>query len=347
MAGGVGSRLWPVSRESCPKQFIKIFNNKSLLQLTLERNKIFGRPLVIITKEHYNLAKEQAEELGIELDFIIEPVGRNTAPCAVSASLASGDADEVIALLPSDHHIENTDCYIEAIYRSAAAAVAGGVITFGVTPTNLHTGYGYIKALPHAQSGILKVFEFIEKPSLKEACQYTVDKDYYWNSGIFVFKPEVMLSLAFDIDPKMHQGVLQAFKNAMQEDGAVFLHQSYDNIAPNSIDFAFMERAQNLQMIKADFDWHDLGGWKSLWDIYDKDSVGNTTLGDVELYDTSNSYIHSDGRLTAVVGVNDIIVINTPDASLIVHKSRVEDVKHLVQNLVTKNRAEVRRSVVK
>ena len=346
MAGGVGSRLWPISRESCPKQFIKIFNAKSLMQLTLERNKIFGRPLVIITKEHHNLAKEQAEELGIEVDFIIEPIGRNTAPCALSASLASSESDEVIVLLPSDHHIENTACYTKAMYHAVETATAGGIVTFGINPTNLHTGYGYIKASNHSENGVYKVSAFIEKPSLKEAYQYIADKDYYWNSGIFIFKPEVMLSLAFDIAPKMHKDVSHAFKNAMQEDGVVFLHESYDNISPDSIDFAFMERARNIVMIKADFDWHDLGGWQSLWDIYDKDAVGNTTLGDVELYDTSNSYIHSDGRLTAVIGVNDIIVINTPDASLIVHKSRAEDVQHLVQNLVAKDRVEVRKKIV-
>ncbi len=341
MAGGLGSRLWPMSRESCPKQFIKIFNNKSLMQLTIERNQIFGKPLIIITKEYHELAAKQAKELKIEVDFIIEPIGRNTAPCAISASLAC-DKDEVIVLLPSDHHIENTESYIQSVYHAVAAATFDNIVTFGIAPSNLHTGYGYIKASSQNIDGAFKVAEFIEKPSLKEAYQYITDKDYYWNSGIFIFKPSTMLTLASSLSPKMHNNVCRAFKNALKEEGSVFLHQSYDKISPDSIDFSFMEHAQNLVMIKADFDWHDLGGWKSLWDIYEKDAVGNTTLGDVELYDTSNSYIHSDGRLTAVVGVDDIIVINTADASLIVHKSRAEDVKHLVQNLVAKGRVEVR-----
>ena len=298
-----------------------------------------------ITQEYHNLAKEQVDELGLDVDFIVEPIGRDTAPCAVSASLAS-QKNEVVLLLPSDHHIENTDLYVKAVYRAAeAAAASGGIVTFGVTPKNLHVGYGYIKAALSDENNVYEVDEFIEKPSLKEAYKYVGDRDYYWNSGIFVFPPDAMLALALDMAPKIHKTVSKAFKNGMKEDGVLFLHQSYDNIAPDSIDFAFMERAKNLLMIKADFDWHDLGGWKSLWDIYDKDDVGNTTLGDVELYDTSNSYIHSDGRLTAVVGVDDIIVINTDDASLIVHKSRAEDVKHLVQNLVGKDRAEVRRGV--
>ena len=345
MAGGVGSRLWPVSRESCPKQFIKIFNNKSLLQLTLERNKIFGRPLVVITKEHHSLAQDQAKELEIEVDFLIEPIGRNTAPCAISAALIA-DKDEVVILLPTDHHIEATELYIKGIYSAVATAELGNIVTFGITPSNLHTGYGYIKVAPNSVDGVFKVSEFIEKPSLKKAYKYIRFNDYYWNSGIFVFKPAVMLELASNMSPKMHREVSGAFINGIRENRNLFLHESYNNIVPDSIDFAFMEKTQNLSMIKADFDWHDLGGWRSLWDIYDKDAVGNTTLGDVELYDTSNSYIHSDGRLTAVIGVNDIIVINTPDASLIVHKSRTEDVKHLVKSLVSKGRVEVRRNAL-
>ena len=345
MAGGVGSRLWPVSRESCPKQFIKIFNNKSLIQLTLERNKIFGKPLVIITKEHHALAQEQAKELGIEADFLIEPLGRNTAPCAISASLVTNE-DEIIVLLPSDHHIENTELYVKDIYNAVEAAYLVNIVTFGIAPSNLHTGYGYIKVASESSMGVFKVSKFIEKPSIKDAYQYISSNDYYWNSGIFVFKPSAMLELARITSPKMHKEVSHAFINGMHDNGDIFLHESYNNITPDSIDFAFMENASNLSMIKAHFDWHDLGGWQSLWDIYAKDAGGNTTLGDVELYDTSNSYIHSDGRLTAVIGVNDIIVINTPDASLIVHKSRAEDVKHLVQNLVAKNRVEARRSAM-
>jgi len=333
MAGGIGLRLWPISRDSCPKQFIKILNNKSLFQLTLERNNKFGRPLVIVTKTYHKLALEQAKELEIDIDFLIEPKGRNTAPCAISASLMT-NKDDVIILLPSDHLIKQTELYIQDVHRAVEASEIEDIITFGITPSNLHTGYGYIKAKPPRINGIFKVSEFIEKPSLKKAYECISRKDYYWNSGIFVFKPSVMLKMARIMSPEMHQEVYYAFTNGVRANGDLFLHESYEDIAPDSIDFAFMENAQNLSMMKASFDWHDLGGWQSLCDIHDKDAVGNTTLGDVELYDTCNSYIHSDGRLTAVIGVNDIIVINTPDASLIVHKSRAEDVKHLVQNLM-------------
>ena len=340
MAGGVGSRLWPISRESCPKQFIKIFNNKSLMQLTLERNQIFGRPLIIITKEYHNIAAEQAKELGIEADFIIEPIGRNTAPCAIIASLAVPEG--VIMLLPSDHYIENTANYIASMRKAADVAHSGKVMTFGVTPSGINTGYGYIKAPSIGYDGIYDVEQFIEKPSLEDARKYSASPEYYWNSGIFMFRSDVMINLAVNCSPRMCESAGSAFASAMFENSSVFLHQSYDTISPDSIDLAFMERAKNLAMIKADFDWHDLGGWRSLWDMHDKDSGGNTIFGDVELCDTSNSYIQSDGKLTAVIGVDDIIVINTPDASLIVHKSRADDVKHLVRNLMSKGRMEVR-----
>lgn len=150
-----------------------------------------------------------------------------------------------------------------------------------------------------------------------------------------------MLGLVSSIAPQMYEDVSLSLDKGIRKGRDLFLHESYNNVTSNSVDFAFMEKAQNLSMVKVQFDWHDMGGWKALWDIHDKDSVGNIISGDVELHGTSNSYIHSDGRLTAVIGLNDIIVINTPDASLIVHKSRAEDVKHLVQSLVVKDRVEV------
>jgi len=340
MAGGVGSRLWPISRKSCPKQFVKIFNNKSLLQLTLERNAVFGRLLVIITKEYHELAVAQVKEVGIEVDFLIEPTGKNTAPCAISAALMV-DKDEVLLLLPADHYIENTALYVQDIYSAVEVASKDAIVTVGITPAHIHTGYGYLKASPCSTENLFKVSAFVEKPSIQDAYQYIKSKEYYWNSGIFIFKQEVLLDVVSSIAPQMYAEVSLSLTKGIREGGSLFLSEVYNDITPNSIDFAFMEKVQNLSMIKAKFDWHDMGGWKALWDIHDKDSVGNIISGDVELHGTSNSYIHSDGRLTAVIGLDDIIVINTPDASLIVHKSRAEDVKHLVQSLVVKDRAEV------
>lgn len=337
MAGGAGTRLWPISRESCPKQFLKIFNNKSLMQLTLERNKIFGRATIIITKDHYNLAKNQAAEIGIDVDVVVEPIGKNTAPCAIIASLTATE-EEVLLLLPCDHYIDNIENYISSIYKGIEAAKTGNISIFGVPPTDSFTGYGYIKTSSE-KDGFYGVEKFIEKPSFQNACQYSSSSTYYWNSGIFIFKPQTLIDLALTLQPNMYLQASNAFSSGVKKDGDLFLGESYEEITCNSIDFAFIEKASNLLMIKSNFGWHDLGGWKSLWDLHEKDEIGNTTFGEVELYDTSNSYIQSDGRITAVIGVNDIIVINTPDASLIVHKSRAEDVKHLVQNLVSKSRA--------
>lgn len=335
MAGGMGARLWPISRESCPKQFIKLLGSTSLFQLTLERNKIFGRPLVITTTEYHHIAKEQAEELGINVDFVVEPTGRNTAPCALVAAVCTSPED-IIILLPSDHHIENTEQYAQSIFCAIKEAQDGNIVTFGIEPYNIHTGYGYIRSICGDLGNAQKVTQFTEKPSMSEAYEYIMEGDCYWNSGIFVFRSESIIDLAIEVEPDMYNMVVKAMAGSMYEGQDIFLCEEYDNIKANSIDCAFIEKASNLLMIKANFGWRDLGGWQSLWDMHGKDSVGNTTLGNVEIYDTTNSYVQSEGKLTAVIGVNDIIVVNTPEASLVVHKSRADDIKHLLEEIRSK-----------
>ncbi len=346
MAGGSGTRLWPVSRASCPKQFIKIFGGKSLLQLTLERNRSFAKPVVIAGEEHKLLALEQIRELGIEADIILEPVSRNTATCAVIAALyAKKNGADVALLLPSDHHIETEAKYISSV----ESAVTNGeyIVTFGIKPNSAHTGYGYIHAGDRLRNNMFHVKQFVEKPSIEKAEKYIRDGGYYWNSGIFAFAPDLMLDIAKNLEPAIYEASCCALEIANYDREFITLNSdSYKLIKGNSIDYAFIEKTSMVAMAKADFGWRDMGSWNALWEVYDKDETGNSIYGDVELCDTSNSYIHSDGRLTAVIGLKDLIIVNTPDASLIAHKSRAEDVKHMVEKLLLKKREEVLKHVV-
>jgi mannose-1-phosphate guanylyltransferase/mannose-6-phosphate isomerase len=339
MAGGEGSRLWPLSQQHYPKQFIQMIRNKSLFQMALERNAVFSKPTVITTNSYAELATTQAHEIGIEVNLIIEPIKRNTAPCGIVGSLHTQDMNhDIILLLPSDLYISNQQNYIKAVHAASMNSLSSDKITiFGIAPTKPHTGYGYIRTSKNNINNLYDIDKFIEKPPLSVAKEFLESSNYYWNSGILISKPEIILKAVQTINPDMYTHALNSYKKARIVDNIVLLEKSYHYIVSDSIDFALMEKIHNLSMYKADFEWNDLGGWDALWEIQDKDSIGNATNGDVTLYDTSNSYIHSDGKFTAVLGIKDILVINTPTASLIVHKSRTEDIKQLVQKLTTRH----------
>lgn len=346
MAGGSGTRLWPLSRENYPKQFIKIFDQKSLLQHSLIRNAKFSKPIVIVGNEHRFIALEQAKEVGIEIDVIIEPEGKNTAPCALLASILCDNKDLII-LLPSDHYINNLEEYYKSIDSACEAALKSSVSTLGIKPTYPHTGYGYIKLGQNISGESYFVENFVEKPDLQKAMEYFSSNTYLWNSGIFIFRPSEMINLAQEHTKSMFEHVKESLKYSEKDLDFIRLKaEAYSKIIPESIDYAIIEKASNIAVVKASFDWSDLGSFASIWEVSKKDENSNVLIGDIISKDSEKNYAYSPKKLTALVGVSNLIVINTEDATLVADSKSSEEIKHVVKALKNNNRDEVVNSVI-
>lgn len=333
IAGGSGTRLWPLSRKLFPKQFIKLFDNQSLLQKTLIRNKSFGRPAVIVGEEHRFIAAEQIKEIGIEADLIVEPASKNTAPCAIIASLiALENGLETVLFLPADHYIEEENNYVSLI--SDAAKFADEVAMIGIKPSFAHTGYGYIKTDKTIQDKIFHAEKFVEKPDVLLAQDYFQQGNYFWNSGIFIFNAKFMLDRAENLQDQLFEHTSTAYALSIKDLDFIRLDaNSYNKLQSISIDYAIMEHLESMILFEANFTWNDLGSWDSIWQVNDKDEHNNYHFGDVLTRDVKNSYIMSDNRLTAVIGLSDVIVVNTADALLVADKSKSEQVKDIVNYL--------------
>jgi mannose-1-phosphate guanylyltransferase/mannose-6-phosphate isomerase len=333
MAGGMGSRLWPLSRSKYPKQFMKLSSDLSLLQQTSIRNRSFGKPAIIINEEHRFIVAEQIKEVGVEADLIIEPESKNTAPCAIIAALFAEQCNIFkVLLLPADHYVENTDKYLSEINTSFSCGDT--IVTIGIKPTFAHTGYGYIKVKKQLAKGHFQVEKFVEKPSGKLAQKYVNDGDYFWNSGIYVFDTNFMIKQFKHLHNELFNQVHHSFANAKVDVDFIRLEQlNYSQIKAISLDYAIIEHVKNMKMIKCNFSWNDLGSCNSFWDISIKDKLNNYFEGDVVASEVSNSYIRSKGVLTAVIGLDNVVVINTGDTVLVACKSKTEDVKLIVAKL--------------
>ena len=344
MAGGSGTRLWPMSRGLYPKQFIKLFNGLSLLQQTLVRNKEFGKSVVIVSKVHRFIAAEQIREVGIEADLIVEPLQKNTAPCAlIGALLAKEDHTEIVLLLPADHHIANDQKYIDIINKSFTYADRVGIVTIGIKPTFPSVGFGYIKVGSRIDAEAYTAEKFIEKPSAKIAEEYLAIGGYFWNSGIFVYTPEFMLDQAKNLQQQLLDQVSASFaKSSKDLDFLRLDSKHYAGINAISVDCAIMIYLSNIVFLEGDFGWNDLGSWNSLWLTSDKDSQNNYIEGDVITHEVTHSYIKSKNKLTAVMGLDNIIIINTEDALLIANKSKADDLECLVKKISLSKRAKMR-----
>jgi mannose-1-phosphate guanylyltransferase/mannose-6-phosphate isomerase len=340
MAGGSGTRLWPLSRKSFPKQFVKLFDNQSLLQKTLLRNTPFGRPIVIVSEDHRFIAAEQIREIGVEADLVVEPAPKNTAPCAIIASLLALESNiETVLLLPADHYIEENDKYISLINK--AANLTNEVATIGIKPSFAHTGYGYIKTGKQIADKIFHAEKFIEKPEKSIAEEYLSLGNYFWNSGIFLFNANYMLEQARHLQSKLFELTNAAYLSSAKDlDFTRLDNHYYDQLESISIDYAVMEHIESMILLEANFKWNDLGSWESIWEINKKDEHNNYKLGDVVSKDVKNSFIMSDNRLTAVIGLSDVIVVNTADALLVADKSKSEEVKQIVNHLSKLGRIE-------
>jgi mannose-1-phosphate guanylyltransferase len=348
MAGGNGSRLWPLSRQLNPKQFLALADAKlSMLQSTLARLQGLEvtLPRLICNEQHRFLAAEQLRQLGMEnANILLEPVGRNTAPAIALAALqASADgADPVLLVLAADHLIQDIPAFQASIQTALPLAEAGKLVTFGIVPTHPETGYGYIEQGDALEEGGFAVSRFVEKPDLATARDYLAGGNYFWNSGMFMFRASRYLDELQRFRPDILAACRQALVGGSQDMHFTRIDQAAFAACPDeSIDYAVMEPLCNAAdgsssaavMVALDAGWSDIGSWSALWDVSDKDALGNVFKGDVLDQNSRNTYVHADSRLVATVGVEDLVIVETKDAVLVAHKNHVQDVKKVVEQL--------------
>jgi len=347
LSGGSGTRLWPLSRSQYPKQFLPLVAENTMLQETLARLDGMAEvetPIVICNHDHRFMVAEQLREMGVDARAIIlEPVGKNTAPAVAIAALAAESADDVLLILAADHVIENVPAFQQIVDRACAAAEAGHLVTFGVVPTGPETGYGYIRRgnVRRGESAFFRVDAFVEKPDLSTAQAYLKSGRYYWNSGMFAFKASRYLEELEQFHPEMLEVCREAFRAAESSADFVRLDMATFGRCPSdSIDYAVMEKTDNAVVIPLDAGWNDVGSWSALWEVADKCADGNSLKGDVVVHDTRNSYIYSERKLVATVGVENMVVVETDDAVMVAPKDRVQDVKKIVEQLKASGRSE-------
>ncbi|MBV6850472.1 mannose-1-phosphate guanylyltransferase/mannose-6-phosphate isomerase [Xanthomonas euvesicatoria] len=343
LSGGSGTRLWPLSRESYPKQFLPLVGDKSMLQSTwLRAAPVAGHaPIVVANEEHRFMAAEQLQQLGVKPSAILlEPKGRNTAPAiAVAALEATRDgADPLLLVLPSDHVIGNEAAFQAAVKVAADAAAQGKLVTFGIKPTAPETGYGYIKA--GAGTGASAVERFVEKPDLATAQSYLASGEYYWNSGMFLFRASRYLEELRTFHPAIADACQKAWENGKRDADFTRLDKDAFAASPSdSIDYAVMEKTADAVVVPLDAGWNDVGSWSSLLDVSNQDAQGNAHHGDVIQLDCQNTYAYGS-RLIAMVGLEDVVVVETPDAVLVGHRDRIQEVKDVVSQIKTAGRSE-------
>ncbi|MCS3808258.1 mannose-1-phosphate guanylyltransferase/mannose-6-phosphate isomerase [Xanthomonas sp. 4461] len=343
LSGGSGTRLWPLSRESYPKQFLPLVGDKSMLQATWLRSApVAGHsPIVVANEEHRFMAAEQLQQLGVKPSAILlEPKGRNTAPAiAVAALEATRDGtDPLLLVLPSDHVIRDEAAFQAAVTVAAAAAEQGKLVTFGIKPTAPETGYGYIKA--GAGTGATAVERFVEKPDLATAQGYLASGEYYWNSGMFLFRASRYLEELRKFHPAIADACQKAWENGKRDADFTRLDKDAFAASPSdSIDYAVMEKTADAVVVPLDAGWNDVGSWSSLLDVSEQDAHGNAHHGDVIQVDCRNTYAYGS-RLIAMVGLEDVVVVETPDAVLVGHRDRIQEVKDVVGQIKTAGRSE-------
>jgi mannose-1-phosphate guanylyltransferase/mannose-6-phosphate isomerase len=365
LSGGSGTRLWPLSRELYPKQFLSLVDKDTLLQSTVQRcdGDGIGAPIVVCNNEHRFMVAEQLRLMGRDHgSIVLEPVGRNTAPALAVAAL-SQDAETVLLVRPADHVIADVEPFRAALALGEEAAATGALVTFGIVPHTPETGYGYVRAErgrplsfvlgaserssknkiqspKHCE--VFPVAEFVEKPDLATAERYVASGEYFWNSGMFMFKAGRYLEELERFAPKMLDACREALDKATTDLDFLRLDQKAFEACPSdSIDYAVMEKTDAAVVVPLDAGWSDIGSWSALWDVTAHDEQGNVRIGDTITQDVTNSYLRGETRLVAAVGVENQVIVETPDAVLVASKDRVQDVKEIVNQLKAQGRSEV------
>ena len=349
MAGGKGERFWPRSRTAYPKQFLSLTSNrKTMIQLTVERisSIVAMEDIFIVTnKDYIALVREQLPDIPVE-NILAEPVARNTAPCiGYAAAIINRKYDDAVMLvLPSDHLIHNNELYLDTLRNAIDIAQDGeNLVTLGITPTYPETGYGYIHFAKDEgkygrKSGVYKVRRFVEKPSLKIAKEYLASGDYLWNSGMFVWKISTIKLMFEKFLPATYDGLIKLRDSYKTPEYLKVLEEVFTNFASESIDYAIMEKANNIYTLPGNFGWDDVGSWLALERINGADKDGNVILGDVVKYDAKNNIVYGSGKTIAIVGLEDSVVVQTEDAVLICAKNAVNNIKDVVHLLKKQGR---------
>ena len=328
LCGGSGTRLWPISRTLMPKQFVKLFDNRSLFQLTVERNsKVCDSQLIVSNTEQYFLALDQLEEINQENNqYLLEPIGRNTAPAIALACMAL-DKDEIVLITPSDHLIKDEVAYKKAVTKASVLAQKDNLVTFGITPTFPETGFGYIEA------DNLEVKAFHEKPNLEKATAYLKAGNYYWNSGMFCFKAGVFLEELKKYSPKIYETSSQAYTNASKDGIIRIKHKDMELIPEDSIDYAVMEKSAIVKVVPSNINWSDVGSFDALFEELPKDENNNTINTKHIAIDSKNNLIYAKDKYIATIDVEDLIIVDTGDALLISKKGSSQKVKKVVAEI--------------
>jgi mannose-1-phosphate guanylyltransferase/mannose-6-phosphate isomerase len=346
LSGGVGSRLWPVSRETHPKQFLPLVGDVSMLQETLQRTTGLqaAAPIIVCNEEHRFMVAEQLRQMDLQAGaLILEPKGRNTAPAVALAAVqaVAADPDSVLLVLPADHLIKDVGAFLAAVDKALPLAQEGKLMTFGVVPTAPETGYGYIKCGSALADDLFQLERFVEKPDAETARDYLESGGYLWNSGMFLLRAQSYLDELANRAPEIRSCCQQAMDAATVD--MVFVRPDpalFEQCPSDSIDYAVMEKTDAGGVVSLDCGWSDVGAWSALWEVADRDAEGNVSRGDVILDNCRNSYFRSDSRLVAATGVENLVVVETADAILVADRDRVQDVKSIVNILKEQQRTE-------
>lgn len=357
LAGGSGARLWPLSRDLYPKQILSLSGERSLLQSTLARlaaisvkGFLTADPVIVCNEDHRFLIAEQVRECGAKAEIIIEPLPKNTAPALTFASLhavRTGD-DPILVVAPADHVIRDGAAFQASLRSGLPAASAGDIVVFGIVPERPETGYGYIRTDSGERHGLRRLAAFIEKPDRATAESYVVSDQYYWNSGMFMLRATVWLDALRLFQPEMFSACESAYRSGRSDMDFLRVDRTAFARSPSdSIDYAVMEKLAlalepgiHAVVVPLNAGWTDVGAWDAVWGLLDRDGDGNAVCGDVLLEDTTNTLVHAGGRLVACVGVNNLVLVETPDAVLVARKDSVQDVKRIVARLKKLGRSE-------
>lgn len=351
LSGGSGSRLWPLSRKLYPKQFLALTGEHSLFQQTLQRLSFEGmqKPVVVCNLEHRFIVNEQLAKIGVTAQgMLLEPFGRNTAPAVAMAALQllADGRDELMLVLPADHVIDDELALRKALELARVAAEEGEMVLFGIPANSPETGFGYIKAARGDDGddlvpGAYRVMQFVEKPDAMRAAEFVRSGGYYWNSGMFLFRASRYLDELRAHEPDIYDTCVLALERSKLAGGALTIDAGTFECCPdNSIDYAVMEKTSRACVVPLAAGWNDVGSWSSLWDVHEKNSDGNVLKGDVVTHGSHNSFVHATSKLVTLVGMDDVVVVETKDAVMIARKDAVQDVKKLVNSLDAKGRQE-------
>ncbi|MDR5687006.1 mannose-1-phosphate guanylyltransferase/mannose-6-phosphate isomerase [Morganella morganii] len=342
IAGGSGSRLWPLSRENYPKQFLSIYNDGSLLQNTIHRLDSLecNSSLIVCSSDHRFIIAEQLKKIHLS-GIILEPAKKNTAPAIALAAFNAikNETDPLLLVLPSDHIIKNSNEFVDVVNKAKKIASDGYLITFGIVPVSPETGYGYIQKGNAISEEIFKVSSFKEKPDHETAINYVSSGDYYWNSGMFLFKASVYLNELKKYSPDIYKYCELALQKSRSDLDFIRVDEEEFELCPSdSIDYAVMEKTDLSAMIPLNAGWSDIGSWSALWEISDKDKDGNVISGNAYTKNVSNCYISSTERVVAAIGLDNIAIVETNDAILVTHKDQVQSVKDIINSLKEDNK---------